>query len=139
MENLGPEHKERDMNQTLAIKDRLLPLSVTYLLLCLLPAFFGVLLSYTAQPGGITQSNAFIAPLLGPWSQTLPPNPHPVSTWSPEYTLFTHCLTAVLAFAIIGSYIAGRHWLRLTSTVVAVLALILWALAGLAKVVSQLA
>ena len=126
------------MNQTRSIKDRLLPLSITYLLICLILAFFGVLLSYTAQPGEITQSNAFIAPFLGPWSQTLPPNPHPVSTWSPEHAAFAKCLTVVLAFSLAGSYLARNRWLRYASTGIAVLALIIWLLAGLMKVVSQL-
>ena len=126
------------MDQAPSTIRRIFLLSTVYVLLCLLSASFGVLLSYTAQPGGITQSNAFIAPFLGPWSQTLPPNSHPTSVWSPKYTLFTHCLTLVLALSIVGSYLAFRSWLRCTSTVVAVLVLIVWTLAGLMKVVSQL-
>ena len=123
------------MNQSLK---RFLFLSVIYGLICLVVACFGVLLSYTAQPGGITQSNAFIAPFLGPWSQTLPPNPHPVSVWSAEYALFAKCLTAVLVLSIAGSYLAISSWLRCTSTGIAVLTLVVWVLAGLMKVVSQL-
>ena len=126
------------MNQSLSIKRRILLLSVMYGLLCLFPAFFGVLLSFTAQPGGISQSNAFLAPLLGPWSQTLPPNPHPVSVWSLEHTVFAKCLTVVLVFSIVGSYLAINRWLRYTSTGIASLALVTWVLAGLLKVVSQL-
>ncbi len=126
------------MNQSLSIKRRILLLSIMYGLLCLLPAFFGVLLSLTAQPGGITQSNAFLAPFHGPWSQTLPPNPHPVSVWSAEYALFAKCLTVVLVFSIVGSYLAINRWLRYTSTGMAVLTLVVWVLAGLMKVVSQL-
>mgnify|MGYP001032154469 CR=1 FL=1 len=139
MENLGSAHRSCDVSHTPSRRYRILPLTITYLLLCLVPASFGVLLSYTAQPGGITQSNAFIAPFLGPWSRTLPPNPHPVSTWSHKYTLFAECLTAVLAFSLIGSYLATSRWLRLTSTVVAMPATVLWTLSGLLKVASQLA
>jgi hypothetical protein len=124
------------MKQALSVEQRIL-LSIMYGLICLLPAFFGVLLSFAAQPGGITQSNAFLAPFLGPWSQTLPPNPHPVSTWSAQHTAFAMCLTVVLVFSIAGSYLARSHWLGCTSTVVAVLALVVWVLAGLLKVVSQ--
>ena len=123
------------MNQSLK---RIFILSVIYGLLLLVPAFFGVLLSYTAQPGGISQSNAFIAPFLGPWSQTLRPNPHPVSTWSAEYSLFAKCLPAVLVLSIIGSYLATKDWLRYPAAGMAVLALVVWVLAGLGKVVSQL-
>jgi hypothetical protein len=117
---------------------RTLILSVVYGLLLLVPAFFGVLLSFTAQPGGISQSNAFIAPFLGPWSQTLRPNPHPVSTWSAEYELFAKCLTAVLVLSIIGSYLVTNDWLRYPLTGVAVVGLIIWVLVGLMKVVVQL-
>jgi len=104
------------MNQSLK---RILILSVIYGLLLVVPAFFGVLLSFTAQPGGISQSNAFIAPFLGPWSQTLPPNPHPMSTWSAEYELFTKCLTAVLVLSVIGSYLPIDRWLRYPATGIA--------------------
>jgi hypothetical protein len=123
------------MNQSL---NRIIILSAIYGLLLFAPAFFGVLLSYTAQPGGISQSNAFIAPFLGPWSQTLRPNPHPMSTWSAEYSLFATCLTVVLVLSVIGSCLATKDWLSYSAAGIAVLALVVWALAGLGKVVSQL-
>ena len=123
------------MNQSLK---RILLLSVVYGLICLVVACFGVLLSFTAQPGGISQYNAFIAPFLGPWSQILPPNSHPVSVWSAEYALFAKCLTAVLVLSIAGSYLVIYRWLRYTSTGIAVISLVVWVLAGLMKVVSQL-
>jgi hypothetical protein len=104
----------------------------------LVPANLGVLISFTAQPGGISQSNAFIAPFFGPWSQTLWPNLHPVSTWSAEYALFAKGLTAVLVLSIIGSYLPSDCWLRYPATGMAILALVVWVLAGLMKVVSQL-
>jgi hypothetical protein len=126
------------MSEILLAKRRILVLSITYGLLCLLPAFFGVLLSLTAQPGGITQSNAFLAVFLGPWSQTLPPNPHPVSVWSAEYALFAKCLTVVLVFSLAGSYLGFSRFLRFASTCIAVPTLVVWALSGLVKVVSQL-
>lgn len=123
------------MNQTLK---RILILLVVYGLLFIVPSFLGVLISFTAQPGGISQSNAFIAPFLGPWAQTMRPNPHPVSTWSAEYALFAKCLTAILVLSIIGSFLIPNDLLRYTATSVAVLTLIVWVLAGLMKVVSQL-
>jgi len=123
------------MNQS---HKRILILFVVYGVLLVIPAFCGVLLSFTAQPGGISQTNAFIAPFLGPWSQTLPPNPHPVSMWSAEYSLFAKCLTAVLVLSIIGSCLATDRLLMYAATSTAVLALIIWVLAGLMKVVSQL-
>ena len=126
------------MNQELFPKRRILVLSTTYGLLCFLAAILGVLLSITAQPGGITQSNALLAPFLGPWSQTLPPNPHPVSVWSAEYAMFAKCLGLGLAFSLAGSYLAPGRWLRYVSTGTAVLLLMAWVLTGLMKVVSQL-
>ena len=126
------------MKEPLFAKRRLLRLSILYGLLCLLPAFCGLLLSFTAQPGGITHANAFMAPFLGPWSQTLPPNPHPVSVWSAQYAAFARFLAVVLALSLAGSCLAPSRWLRHTSTTMAVLTLILWTLAGLMKVVSQL-
>jgi len=126
------------MNQAPFAKRRVLLLSITYGVLCLVTAVFGVLLSFTAQPGGITQVNAFLAPFLGPWSQTLPPNPHPVSTWSAEYNLFARCLAVVLALSLVGSYLAPSRWLRYLSTGMAFFALVPWLFVGLMKVVSQL-
>ena len=126
------------MNEALSVRRRLLLLSILYGFLCLFPAFFGVFLSFTAQPGGITHSNALLAPFLGPWSQTLPPNPHPVSVWSAEYGAFARCLTVVLAFSLAGSCLTPNRWLRYTATGLAVLALVVWVIAGLMKVVSQL-
>jgi uncharacterized membrane protein YphA (DoxX/SURF4 family) len=123
------------MNQSLK---RILILLVVYGLLFVIPAFCGVLLSFTAQPGGISQSNAFLAPFLGPWSQTLTPNPHPVSTWSAEYELFAKSLTAVLVLSIVGSCLAIGRLLKYSATGIAVFTLVIWVLAGLMKVVSQL-
>lgn len=124
------------MNQTLK---RIIILSFIYGLLFIVPAFFGVLLSYTAQPGGISQYNAFLAPFLGPWSQILPPNSHPVSVWTAKYSLFAKCLAVVLVFSIIGSCLPTDRWLRYTATGIAVFAIVFWVLAGLMKVVLQLA
>jgi len=123
------------MNESLK---RIIILSFVYGLLFIVPAFFGVLISYTAQPGGISQSNAFLAPFLGPWSQTLPPNSHRVSTWSAKYSLFAKCLTVVLVFSVIGSCLPTDRWLRYTATGTAVFVIIVWVLAGLMKVVMQL-
>lgn len=117
---------------------RIIILSFVYGLLFVVPAFFGVLMSYTAQPGGISQYNAFLAPILGPWSQILPPNSHPVSLWSAQYALFAKLITVVLVFSIIGSCLATWRWLRFMATGIAVIVIIVWVLAGLLKVVVEL-
>ena len=123
------------MNQSLK---RIIILSFIYGLLLLVPAFFGVLLSYTAQPGGISQSNAFLAPFIGPWSQILPPNSHPVRVWTAKYSLFTMCMTLVLAISITGSCLATNRMLRYSATGIAVFMIVFWGFAGLMKVVMQL-
>jgi len=127
------------MDETLVSSKRgIFLLSIVYGGVCLLAACCGVLLSFAAQPGGIGHSNAFVAPLMGPWSQTLPPNPHPVSVWSPQYALFARCLTVILAFALAGSYLGVSRWLRCTAIALAVPSLVIWVLAGMMKVVLEL-
>ena len=121
------------------MKNRIIILSIIYGLLFLVFGLSGVVISFAAQPGGISQSNAFVAPFLGPWSQILRPNPHPVSTWSAEYELFTKSLTVVLALCLAWSYIAVNDTPRYMSIIIAVPVLVIWVLAGLMKVVSQLA
>jgi len=128
-----------DTNQTALLERRTRVLLIAYAVLCLLPAIGGVLLSLTAQPGGISAPNAFLAPFFGPWSQALAPNPHPPDTWSPPYTAFARCLAITLAFSLVGSLLVPRGWLRTLATLIAVPTLILWLLTGLMKVVSQLA
>ncbi len=125
------------MDRTFFANHRVL-LSALCSALCLLAAASGVVLSFGAQPGGLTPLNAFLAPFLGPWSQILPPNPHPIGVWSAEYTLFARFLTVVLVFALAGSYLSVSDWLRRASIALAVPALLIWVLAGLMKVVSQL-
>jgi len=128
-----------DTDQVSPVERRILILTIVYGAIFSLPTSGGVLLSFTAQPGGISPPSAFLAPLLGPWSQTLSPNPHPVSTWSPRYAAFARCLAVMLAFSFVGSYLAPSRWLRYFATIMAVPTLIIWLLAGLMKVVSQLA
>ena len=117
---------------------RIIILSFVYGLLFIVPAFLGVLISYTAQPGGISQYNAFLAPFFGPWAQILPPNSHPASGWTAQYSLFAKLLTSVLVFSIIGSALAGYRWLRYTATGIAVCVIMLWTFVGFMKVVVQL-
>ena len=126
------------MNEAPSLGYRAVILSIVYLVLCLVFALFGYMLSFAAQPGGITHTNAFAAPFLGPWAQTLPPNPHPVSTWTAEYNLFARCLAVALGLSLAGSYVAPGRWLRTMSTGMAFFALVPWLFVGLMKVVQQL-
>lgn len=127
------------MDESLVSSQRgMLPLSIVYGGVCLLAACGGMFLSFGAQRGGISHANAFGAPLMGPWSQTLPPNPHPVSVWLPQCALFARCLTVILAFALAGSYLGVSRWLRHTAIALAAPSLVIWVLAGLMKVVLEL-
>ena len=126
------------MDDTL-FSERRIPASLfVHAAIVLVAACLGLLLSFAAQPGGISHLNVSVAPVFGPWSQTLPSNPHPVSMWSAQYALFAKMPTAVLAFALVGSILSISRWLRNLSIVIAIPALIIWVLAGLMKVVSQL-
>ena len=120
-------------------KVRILIFLTIYIFIVSIACCLGTLLSLGAQRGGITPKNAFIAPLIGPWSQTLPPNSHQVRSWTEGYKLFAQMLTAVLVLSLAGSFLIRNFWLSYFSTVSAVLALIVWVLSGLIKVVSQLA
>ena len=119
-------------------KTRILIIFAIYISIIFAACALGVFLSFGAQPGGITQVNAFIAPLIGPWSQVLEPNSHHVGSWSERYKMFAIILTVILVICLTGSLLFMNFWLSYMSTVIAFLSLIIWVLSGLAKVVSQL-
>jgi hypothetical protein len=98
----------------------------------------GMLLSFGAQAGGIHWAAAFVAPILGPWSQTLSPNTHPMSVWTIEYTVFAECLGVALVCSMLGTYFAKTRWLRHASIGVSAFGLVVWVLSGLAKVVLEM-
>ena len=120
-------------------KIRILIIFMIYVIICFIACSLGVLASFTAQSGGITQTNALIAPLIGPWSQTLPPNSHPVRTWPENFRIFVIILTIVLLLSMLGSFLFINFLLSYISTVIAMLSLIIWVLLGFGKVLSQLA
>lgn len=113
-------------------------LTINYGAILFFAGCFGLCLSFMAERGGITQGNAFIAPIIGPWSQILPPNAHEMSVWPLKYTAYTIFLSLVLPITIGGSYCIHKRWLRYTATGVAVIALLFWVLSGLLKVVLEL-
>ena len=120
-------------------KTRILIIFSIYFLICISACSLNVFVSHGAQPGGITQKNALITTLIGPWSQTLSPNPHPVKTWSEKYKTFAQILVVVLVLSILGSFLFIDSLLSYTSTVIAIASLSIWVLCGFVKVLSQLA
>ncbi len=73
-----------------------------YVLALMIPALLAVPLSAGGQPGHITAANAFLAPFLGPWSETLPPNAHPISAWTPH--LFDKAVILSVATVVLTQY-----------------------------------
>jgi hypothetical protein len=108
-----------------------------YVLTLIVPALLAVPLSATGQPGHITAGNAFFAPIMGPWSETLPPNAHPVSVWPPGQINKAAILSALLGIPILLSFVLkGKS--GVAAFVLAVLLLLVWAGHGLIKVILEL-
>ena len=99
----------------------------------------GTAISQSAQPGGIGPVNAFLCPLLGPWSQVLPPNPHPVSGWSQTYFAGVVLWTVALVACLVGSCLSRIDLLRWATAALSVILITLWMLAGMLRVIMQLA
>ena len=99
----------------------------------------GTAISQSAQPGGIGPGNAFLCPLLGPWSRVLPPNPHPVSGWSQTHRAAVQLWTLALVLCLACSCLTRVDWLRWATTGLSVILITLWVLAGMLRVIMQLA
>lgn len=110
---------------------------VFYALALMIPALLAVPLSAGGQPGHISAANAFLAPIMGPWSETLPPNAHPVSVWTPHLFNKAVILSVTLAVLILLSYVT-KGKVAVTATVPAVLLLLVWAGHGMIKVLIEL-
>jgi len=111
----------------------------TPIAIVLVASSLGVLVSFIAQPGGIGQLNAFLAPILGPWSKCLKPNAARVA--SPEVlklALFTLLFLGVSVFTAIGGNHLKKRYLRIITRCVGYAAIVLWCLCGLHKVVVEL-
>jgi hypothetical protein len=102
-----------------------------------IPALLAVPLSATGQPGHITSGNAFLAPFMGPWSETLPPNAHPVSGWPPQQIDKAVILSVATGGVILLSCVT-RGKSAVTATVLAVLLLLVWVGHGIMKVILEL-
>ena len=108
-----------------------------YVLALLIPALLAVPLSAGGQPGHITGPNAFLAPIMGPWSETLPPNAHPVSGWPPQQLDKAVFLSAAIGCLLLLSQVT-RGKTAVFATVLAASLLILWAGLGMMKVLLEL-
>lgn len=96
-------------------------------------------ISRSAQPGGIGPGNAFLCPLLGPWSQVLRPNPHPVSGWSQANLAGVVLWTLALVACLLCSCLSRIDLLRWATAGLSAILITLWVLAGMLRVIVQLA
>lgn len=128
--------KERKEATYAQIPQGVLP-TACYALALVMPALLAVPLSAGGQPGHITAGNAFLAPFLGPWSETLPPNAHPVSGWPPQQINKAVILSIAIGVPILLSCLT-KGKIAGTATVLGVLLLLVWAGHGMIKVIIEL-
>lgn len=108
--------------------------------LCILvsAATYGAFLSTGGQPGHITATNAFIAPLIGPWSHTLPPNARSVGAWPAREVLTAVVMTALLVLCVAFSCLNHVRVVTVLSRVLSVPFFLVWVIQGLLKVILEL-
>jgi len=122
------------------LKNKIMKLKLikTHLIIILVFSTLGMLASLMAQRGGINQINGFLAPILGPWSFCLPPNPKRLMNWE-TYKVFKAIsigLTVVLLVST--SLIVKNKVLKIIFSLLGYISLVYWCLLGLAKVFVEL-
>ena len=111
----------------------------SYALVFLAASALAVLVSLAAQPGGISQANAFLAPLIGPWSRCLPPNrAHLDAAEIKRFAAYTVVFVTVVTAAGMASYLANNRWARVAVRLAGYAAIALWCLVGIGKVITEL-
>jgi hypothetical protein len=111
----------------------------SYLIILMAFAAIGMVLSFGAQPGGINQVNGFIAPLIGPWSRCLEPNPVRFGNWHTGDWQFVVSVTLLTWIPVAFAVRPKNRMVRVLTRLVAHSALIFWCLCGLGKVVLEMA
>lgn len=108
--------------------------------LCILmsAATYGTLLSTGGQPGHITAKNAFIAPLIGPWSHTLPPNARSVGAWPAHEVLAAVVMTVLMVLSVTLSCLSHIRIVTVLSRVLSAPFLLFWVIQGLLKVILEI-
>ena len=108
--------------------------SCIYLTLFSIACGFGVFLSLGAQPGGIDQINAFLSPILGPWSRFLAPNALTLKQCTLSYLVYSGALTAMLFVFVPSSCVVKNYFFRRLSIGIGFLSTIVWVLYGLRRI-----
>jgi hypothetical protein len=115
-------------------KTQKIVLACIYVLLFLLACAFSVVLSLGAQPGGISRANAFLSPIMGPWSSFLEPNALTLRMCTLSYLVVSGGLTAVLFLSVLTSYLVKNRIPANILMCVGVLSSVIWILYGIKRV-----
>jgi len=111
----------------------------SYAVLVFAFALMGTYLASFAQPGGISHTNGFVAPIMGPWSRVLSPNAQLIQHVASDHYAFTFATTLVVIGLVVVSPLPKHRGVRIPVKVLAHLAVVYWCLCGLVKVVVELA
>ena len=111
----------------------------SYILAVLIASVLAVLVSLAAQPGGITQINAFLAPIMGPWSKGLPPNRAELAAQELQmFPVYTLLFMVIVVFSSIASYYLKNRWIRIIVKLIGYVVIVTWCLVGIRKVLWEL-
>ncbi len=111
----------------------------SYILVFLVASALAVLISLGAQPGGINRINAFIAPIIGPWSKCLPPNSAELTAQELHtFSIYTFLFIVIVLFSSIASYYLKNRWIRIIVKLIGYVVIATWCLRGIGKVLSEL-
>ena len=109
-----------------------------YLALFSLACAVGVFLSLSAQPGGIGQTNAFLSPIMGPWSFFLGPNALTFAKCTLSYLVFSGVLTAFIFVFVPSSCVVKNSIFRNVSILLGVLSSTAWIFCGIRRILIDL-
>lgn len=115
-----------------------LPFTCVYVCLLLLACAISVFLSMGAQPGGIGQMNAFLAPIMGPWSYFLEPNGLTLKSCTQGYLASSALLTVCIGVFVPSSYLVRSRILWNISICIGVFSSVVWGFCGIRRVVLDL-
>jgi hypothetical protein len=119
-------------------KTQRIALTCVYVCLFLLACAFSVFLSLGAQPGGIGQVNAFLSPIMGPWSSFLQPNALTLKRCTLSYLVLSGGLTAFVFVFVPSSYVVKNRILGSISIYIGLLSSWIWIFYGVKRVMLDL-
>jgi hypothetical protein len=95
-------------------------------------------MSLGAQPGGIGQINAFLSPIMGPWSSFLRPNALTLDRCTAGNLAWIGGLTALMSVFVPSSYLLKSRTIAGVSIGVGLLSTAIWILSGIKRVLIDL-